>query len=91
MVELKLEKAFNFLKDRSEHVYLIYEVCNAHLFFILNLIYKYFVIFKWEGNLMKPIKIGIAGLGNVGEEVAYQLIKGFRVQKNLFQIELVAV
>ena len=24
---------------------------------------------------MKPIKIGIAGLGNVGEEVAYQLIK----------------
>ena len=37
---------------------------------------------------MKPIKIGIAGLGNVGEEVAYQLIKGFRVQKNLFQIEL---
>ena len=40
---------------------------------------------------MKPIKIGIAGLGNVGEEVAYQLIKGFRVQKNLFQIELVAV
>ena len=40
---------------------------------------------------MKPIKTGIAGLGNVGEEVAYQLIKGFRVQKNLFQIELVAV
>ena len=40
---------------------------------------------------MKPLKIGIAGLGNVGEEVAYQLIKGFRVQKNLFQIELVAV
>ena len=40
---------------------------------------------------MKPIKIGIAGLGNVGEEVAYQLIKGFRVQKKLFKIELVAV
>ena len=40
---------------------------------------------------MKPIKIGIAGLGNVGEEVAYQLIKGFRVQEKLFQIELVAV
>ena len=40
---------------------------------------------------MKPINIGIAGLGNVGEEVAYQLIKGFRVQKNLFQIELIAV
>ena len=37
---------------------------------------------------MKPIKIGIAGLGNVGEEVAYQLIKGFRVQNDLFQIEL---
>ena len=37
---------------------------------------------------MKPIKIGIAGLGNVGEEVAYQLIKGFRVQNDQFQIEL---
>ena len=86
MVELRLEKAFNFLKDRNEHAYLIYKVCNAHLFFILNLIYIYFVIFKWEGNLMKPIKIGIAGLGNVGEEVAYQLIKGFRVQKNYFKL-----
>ena len=40
---------------------------------------------------MNPIKIGIAGLGNVGEEVAYQLIKGFRVQNNLFQIQLVGV
>ena len=40
---------------------------------------------------MSLLKIGIAGLGNVGEEVAYQLIKGFRVQKNLFQFELVAV
>ena len=37
---------------------------------------------------MKPIKIGIAGLGNVGEEVAYQLIKGFRVQNDQFKIEL---
>ena len=37
---------------------------------------------------MKPIKIGLAGLGNVGEEVAYQLIKGFRVQNDQFQIEL---
>jgi homoserine dehydrogenase len=37
---------------------------------------------------MKPIKIGIAGLGNVGEEVVYQLIKGFRVQNDQFQIEL---
>ena len=37
---------------------------------------------------MKPIKIGIAGLGNVGEEVAYQLIKGFRVQNDQFRIEL---
>jgi lactate dehydrogenase-like 2-hydroxyacid dehydrogenase len=35
---------------------------------------------------MKPIKIGIAGLGNVGEEVAYQLIKGFRVQKIYFKL-----
>jgi homoserine dehydrogenase len=40
---------------------------------------------------MKPIKIGLAGLGNVGEEVAFQLIKGFRVQNNQFQIELYAV
>ena len=40
---------------------------------------------------MNPIKIGIAGLGNVGEEVAYQLIKGFRVKNNLFQIQLVGV
>ena len=40
---------------------------------------------------MNPIKIGIAGLGNVGEEVAYQLIKGFRVQNNLFQIQLIGV
>ena len=40
---------------------------------------------------MSLLKIGIAGLGNVGEEVAYQLIKGFRVQKHLFEFELVAV
>ena len=40
---------------------------------------------------MKPIKIGIAGLGNVGEEVANQLINGFRVQNDLFPIELIAV
>ena len=40
---------------------------------------------------MNPIKIGIAGLGNVGEEVANQLISGFRVQNDLFPIELVAV
>ena len=37
---------------------------------------------------MSLLKIGIAGLGNVGEEVAYQLIKGFRVQKNLFEIAI---
>jgi homoserine dehydrogenase len=37
---------------------------------------------------MNPIRIGIAGLGNVGEEVAYQLIKGFRVQNDQFKIEL---
>ena len=40
---------------------------------------------------MNSIKIGIAGLGNVGEEVAYQIINGFRVQQNLFNIELIAV
>ena len=41
--------------------------------------------------MMNSIKIGIAGLGNVGEEVAYQIINGFRVQENLFNIELIAV
>ena len=41
--------------------------------------------------MMNSIKIGIAGLGNVGEEVAYQVINGFRVQENLFNIELIAV
>ena len=40
---------------------------------------------------MKSLKIGIAGLGNVGEEVAYQIINGFKVQKNLFDIEIIAV
>ena len=40
---------------------------------------------------MKSLKIGIAGLGNVGEEVAYQIINGFKVQRNLFDIELIAV
>ena len=40
---------------------------------------------------MNPIKIGLAGLGNVGEEVAYQLINGFRVQNDLFPIELIGV
>ena len=33
---------------------------------------------------MKSLKIGIAGLGNVGEEVAYQIINGFKVQKITF-------
>ena len=40
---------------------------------------------------MKSLKIGIAGLGNVGEEVAYQIVNGFKVQKNLFDIEIIAV
>ena len=40
---------------------------------------------------MKSLKIGIAGLGNVGEEVAYQIINGFKVQKNLFDIKIIAV
>lgn len=40
---------------------------------------------------MKSLKIGIAGLGNVGEEVAYQIINGFKVQENLFDIEIIAV
>jgi hypothetical protein len=44
MVGQKLEKVFNFQNDRVEHTDLINKVCNAHLFFILNIIYKYFVI-----------------------------------------------
>ena len=46
MVELKLEKVFNFQNDRDEVAKFIKKVCNAHLFFILNIIYKCFVIFK---------------------------------------------
>ena len=42
-------------------------------------------------DIMNSIKIGIAGLGNVGEEVACQIINGLRVQENLFNIELIAV
>ncbi len=44
MVELKLEKVSNFQNDRDKHTNLINRVCNAHLFFILNIFYKYFVI-----------------------------------------------
>ena len=39
---------------------------------------------------MKSLKIGIAGLGNVGEEVAYRLLMVLRF-KNLFDIEIIAV
>ena len=44
MVELKLEKVFNFQNDRDEFGDLINKVCNAHLFFILKIFYNYFVI-----------------------------------------------
>ena len=40
---------------------------------------------------MNSIKIGIAGLGNVGQEVAYQILNGLNVQKDLFHIEIIAV
>ena len=40
---------------------------------------------------MKPIKIGIAGLGNVGEEVAHQLINGYVSQNKLFVIKLCGI
>ena len=40
---------------------------------------------------MTLLKIGIAGLGNVGEEVAYQLVTGIRVEKKIHEFELVAV
>ncbi len=45
MVEQKLEKVFNFQNDKDEYANLFNKVCNAHLFFILNIIYKCFVIF----------------------------------------------
>ena len=40
---------------------------------------------------MNSIKIGIAGLGNVGQEVVYQILNGLNVQKDLFHIEIIAV
>src|SRR6056300_1194122 len=40
---------------------------------------------------MNSIKIGIAGLGNVGQEVAYQILNGLNVQKDLFHIDIIAV
>ena len=46
MVELKLEKVFNFQNDRDESTIFNNKVCNAHLFFIFKIFYKYFVIFK---------------------------------------------
>ena len=39
----------------------------------------------------KPVKIGIAGLGNVGEEVARQILNGFRVKNEIYPLELVGV
>ncbi len=44
MVERKLEKVFNFQNDKDNNDDLINEVCKAHLFFILKIFYKYFVI-----------------------------------------------
>ena len=38
-----------------------------------------------------PVKIGIAGLGNVGEEVARQILNGFRVKNEICPLELVCV
>ena len=38
-----------------------------------------------------PVKIGIAGLGNVGEEVARQILNGFRVKDEIYPLELVGV
>ena len=38
-----------------------------------------------------PVKIGIAGLGNVGEEVARQILNGFRVKNEIYPLELVGV
>ena len=38
-----------------------------------------------------PVKIGIAGLGNVGEEVARQILNGFRIKNEIYPLELVGV
>ena len=38
-----------------------------------------------------PVKIGIAGLGNVGEEVARQILNGFRIKDEIYPLELVGV
>ena len=39
----------------------------------------------------KPVKIGIAGLGNVGEEVARQILNGFRIKNEIYPLELIGV
>ena len=38
-----------------------------------------------------PVKIGIAGLGNVGEEVARQILNGFRIKDEIYPLELIGV
>ena len=38
-----------------------------------------------------PVKIGIAGLGNVGEEVARQILNGFRIKNEIYPLELVGI
>jgi homoserine dehydrogenase len=38
-----------------------------------------------------PVKIGIAGLGNVGEEVARQILNGFRTKDEIYPLELIGV
>ena len=38
-----------------------------------------------------PVKIGIAGLGNVAEEVARQILNGFRIKDEIYPLELIGV
>ena len=38
-----------------------------------------------------PVKIGIAGLGNVGEEVARQILNGFSINDEIYPLELIGV
>ena len=38
-----------------------------------------------------PVKIGIVGLGNVGEEVARQILNGFRIKDEIYPLELIGV
>ena len=92
MEELKQEKASSF-QNVNNYYKSLFKRCALRAFFYLNInLFMFYILNVVErAKEMNPIKIGLAGLGNVGEEVAYQLINGFRVQNDLFPIELKGV